>query len=578
MSEQQSDLMSYDIRRVENLTSPMLFDELLGLVSETCLREPLKIPVIGELSPEAVIVQKLGTKGVRAALDFIYKSETLLPGELEDKAQDPDCITSESPLLDHPEYFSDSVDFTALKKAEALGEALLDQAYRCLGTDVEDKIQQYREASDSEAQIAVLKWLHQRLVDITVPPLTDPNDDEEDDLFYHPIRLSPKAIGVFPDHAIGPTCLGVSILAASFLKQAGAEMLHAGVIHSRFDEKLRAAYSLFVNLHEISQEIYDVDLPPQQREVLAKKLAEIIERVESSQAFHAAVYTKLADNKWYQIDPNFRASTRLYSNINQQMTNAHADLVSLKDIAPGIEISLNMTLLSESMILEDILQQSGPDLLPGVEEVRQFLLHADSESLPHHIREKFIDRFFYTSQEMPLGRLLMEQLTTAEQDGYEGGRYDDIFYKTFEKFVLWEQPLDEVLNRCRQDETYLRRRIDDIRTLPFMMVAWYALQRLEGVDMPEHQAVEVGLPETRIGLAVLSDFAVYTDSPLPASFWLSHWPGLVSIIEAMPRAAQSDVQDSILLNNLNWFGCKNLRYPHANGIVGTFRSLRAGRK
>src|SRR5258708_6100145 len=93
---------------------------------------------------------------------------------------------------------------------------------------------------------SLIEWLHQRIVDIHNIDLPVENvDGQEDDddeqaapsqtpVFYHPMRLSPKMLGKYPDMPMQPTCLSASILAASFFEKASTPYMHAGVQMSAY--------------------------------------------------------------------------------------------------------------------------------------------------------------------------------------------------------------------------------------------------------------------------------------------------------------------------------------------------------
>ena len=119
-----------------------------------------------------------------------------------------------------------------------------------------------------------------------------------------------------------------------------------------------------------------------------------------------------------------------------------------------------------------------------------------------------------------------------------------------------------------------KNRMVDLLYLPEIMAAAITSLNLEerhiGPALPEK--LELGLPHTRVGFSVLSDFASHTDDPLPPTFWFAHWPSLVPITETMERGGKTEFQRGIMRFTAEWSTQKDLTYVKAYSIIKKFLS------
>jgi hypothetical protein len=556
MSELTKLLPENKIREVENGDSPQAFRELLRFAAETCLSGPFLVEQ-KELLGEARVVSQLGTRGLRAAIDLARG--TAINISLDNG------MRSDSPIR-QPELFGDGTDFDVMAHVKGFGEGLLREAYDCLGTDVDKYIEQFAQADSDEDQIEALGWLHERLKQLAKGDAqADP-----DRPFYHPIRLSPKVIGMYPYQKTAPTCLSVSMIAASFLHQARADMLHAGVMQSQKEYAVEKASMFLKDLPRYAEDIYGVSLPSVFIEVMNERVYDILEQAHRDNGYHAAVLTRLKSGTWVQIDPNFNASCVVDTMAAVQLDDAYDKLQSLSDVAPGLETTIYAPLGTTSQLAEMMIKGGDKTSVDIPDEVRQLLLDPEAESVPERIKEAFIVPFFTAKRDE--GGL--NQVWDSHADFLVGSRvegvdtYDNTFYDLFNKYVLWSAPLAEVLQKFREDEGYLQRRLEDIRALPFIMTASIVLKSLKaGHEFPGHTMIEVGLPATRVGAAVLSDFASHSEeNGLTSSFRLSHWTSQVPITETITDALPSETQRKVLANNMQHLRM-GLRYTKTYGIV-----------
>lgn len=564
MSEQASPRLNYELRRMEALWSPLKFQELAHTVEEVCLSGPLpEQQSTRSDSPEATLVAQLGTRGLRAAMDFLHGQEAQLDfGEGDDL---DDIVNVDSPLRD-PEFFSDEMDPTVVDWAERFGQALLGEAYQTLGEDVDDKIASYRAAETADGQLEVINWLNQRLHTMVYSDRQEAED--EDDLFYHPIRLSPKVIGRYPDINTPPTCLAVSVIAASFLKQTGSEMMHAGVAKTGLELEMEDTTTVLESIQSLDDALSD-----NHKQRLISSTTEMRQRIGQDRGYHAAVYTRLLDGSWCQLDPNFDASVCIDDEAdNQRLTAAYSDLQDFRTTAPGLEIGCQLRDSTVANMYGNIWSGGHYRVGSGAPEAVASLLQSTSaETLTDDIQADIIDPYF-SALDSSEGVSLYEMLELLG----DAGSYQDIYQKTLDKWVLHGMTAQAVVERCQRDQAFLERRVQDIKALPSMLVSASMIKTTVEAASIEHRMLELGLPEARIGMAVLSDFAADNGSDLPASFWLTHWPSLVPISENMDDRQASGGQAAIVQNNLVWASGKKFTYSKINGIIDEFMSRQEG--
>lgn len=556
-------LPEHAVREAENGDSPRLFSALLTLATDVCLTEPLAARN-KEIFSEARVVSELGVRGLRAAMDLLQG----VTGEGE--------LANYDRPLRHPEEFGDRTDPEVMAQIEAFGEGLLNEAYRCLGPEgeVEERIQAFQQAKNDDEQAKVVEWLHDRLRQMSPTMIIEGKPDETP--FYHPARLSPKLIGVYPNQTMRPTCLSISVIAASFLHQAGADMLHAGVMQTRLEFEARQAISFFHQLPQFVETIYGVPLPPLVREALEEKEQGLTNDLGKDIAYHLAVYARLKSGEWIQFDPNFKASCFMADQESAALDKAYKDLNSMSEVAPGLEATVFAPMGTTANLATMMIETGGRELLGTPEAIKAVLLDSSSEELLQKVKQAFIDPFFDAARSTEGLSSIWKEYTVHHTlqkyrtEGIYDNQHEEAFLAMFEKYVLRFRPLDEVLKACHQDEGELWRCIEAIQTLPLTMTAWHVLRNLHNdMKITSHAMVEVGLPATRIGAAVLNDFAThcdyYGDEKLPPSFRLSHWASQVPVTETAQDAEESETQWNVLENNRRWLRA-SLRYNKAHDI------------
>lgn len=550
------------------------FRRLAACVEQVCLRAPLPDRSSSgvEHNPSRDLVDALGVRGIRAALEYTLSQE--IPSE-----RDSDEYLTPSTPMRAPERFSLARDKEVVEWAERFGTQLLAEAYTVLGDDTETMIAQYRAATTAEEQIAVYEWLHERL-DSMVPRVDADLGEGETlsaearearELMYHPARLSPKMMGIYPDIKIPPTCLGVSIIAASFLRQCDAQIVHAGVMSSMrerdLDTVVRTQRRAITSIIERSG-------ATSLSEALQVKQEKLYDTLVEDRGYHAAVYGKLRDGSWYQIDPNYSCSTRIELDfLVERLDQAYDELHQWHDIAPGLEIAVDLprSSLADLMMVKYCLDPLEFDLEQQY-RVFQLLTDANDESWVQRVYAFAMERLQHVgfawgqdgaeeSFNSALGVLMSPDEDVPASVDLQDTHMSECMYEVIEKHVLADETVAQLKARCRDDEHYLVRKIDDVWALVHMahVLTVAGMYDMTGGYPISHAAIEVGLPEIRIAMAVLSDFGLYTQAPIPHSFWLSEWDSnVLATMGDLDRQARPS--QALIHNVLGWNMAKSLCY------------------
>ena len=386
--------------QLENVAAAEKFEEVLDTAIETCLQDTtvyeaaLKAVEYANqetASPEGFVIDGFGSWGLRAALDV-----SQYPGSFYAEAFDdlPHPLTLD--LLREPTIVPLKADKNVQQKIEAFGQALIHEAFTCLGEDAPEKARQFAESTDADEQYDILLWLYERIArirelrpidepeavieDIPEPTLREVDDDvssrvqaegdpiivdfsfdldepdpmdtpivtptprsiqtdqdDEGNYFYHPTRLSPKLIGTFPDNHIRTTCLGVSVLAASFFNAAGTDYIHAGVMETALENsRITQMQGIFQTLNVADDSYFGLN------ETADKNLNDILDSIDklrrADRGHHALTAVRLVDGSWVNFDPNYNALDRLKDRDNTDLSDAYAKLASLEKIEPGINL------------------------------------------------------------------------------------------------------------------------------------------------------------------------------------------------------------------------------------------------
>lgn len=560
------------------------FDNLLENVWGICLKRPV-IDLDDSYGNEELIdpvVVRLGANGVRNAFELLSTPVHPDRHPYTDKDYEPDAsqfyMGYDSPLR-RPQVFGDGPDIKVLRQIEEFGEAMLAEAWMMLGTDAGQKIETLRSAVDDQSQMDVLLWLHDRLRALKSRQLSLTTEDVQG--FYHPARLSPKLCGQFPNNVFEPSCLGLSVIAASFIERAGLTHMHAGAMRTHHGEMLRAYdAALFAAAFNPSFNF---------SEFINDELASRVDGVQNSyrdRGFHAVSLVKLIGGGWFCLDPNFDLSYAISQPLHiAKLSKAYEELTEPSLQGLPVEKAVWLPQGSVAHMIAEVCASSRFTF--DVSRLREILLDNDPESLAQRICEVILNSVELDATEFNPRHTealvsLFEYFKTGETD------YPQIeselavsLRNNVHDYVLWGMDPQEFINRCNSDPHFLVRRLDDIENALYLAVAdiaGYEADRyakdtdsylaLRGVDSMFHEVLECGLPAQRVGAAVLSDFDAYTcpEDQLSPSFWLTHWSSQVPITETRGRLVGNEAQQRRLINALSLLR-DSLSYSHQNAII-----------
>lgn len=591
------------------------FDSLLELATETCLREPLA--PIERVVPtnDQRIVSMGGLHALRIALELELKQE-LWPNydPVDDKelAEGKFWVQLDTPLRLHDET-RDPINFTIAKKVEQFGKALIDEAFDVLGPDANVQVEKMR-GGDHAEQIEVIRWLANRITSMKdhVPPENGDAErdgpDENGAYLYHPIRLSPKAVGVYPDMKILPTCLAVSTIVSSFFEKAGMTYMHGGVAMTGFGGRMSDGMMLFDSVEKMTSIREGNDWPsPLIADKMLIGIDHLYSQMTEDNGYHAAVMVRLVDGQWVMVDPYAGIVDEAFGESNKDYERIYQTLDEFRETAPGLELSCQGGMLTIEGGLKDVVSkglaimkqpeaignmlkevvmnhETGRDkiyndyILPHFKSIAEQDKYPDAASVVNTLlnySEGIIDQ---NNQISDLVREVAESVAegaSEHSDGLDNGVPDllrEAFDEALWKYVFWGEKREVVMERMSKDTRYLANRIVDMTYLPSMMCATIASRNLREniLGTIGHEKMEFGLPYSRIGYSVLSDFASYTDDELPPSFWFAHWASLVPVTETLPRGGTTQHQRDLQEFMANWTRMKYLTYIKAYPIISEF--------
>lgn len=615
----ESYLIGSEKRRIEVLLDPLYFDKLFDFANKLLASKPIE-PVVETqaISVEAQLITQLGSRGLRSAIELALNAEDVFEPDEDTSDEEPladDPLLSSTYTDDYgetrrqggkaillnndspfrfPEMFSGEMDRSAILRTEQLGETLMDDMFKTLGQDAYVMAERMKNAETNEEQIAIMEWLDGRLNTMAATYEDQANEGLMDtyssdpknmpkSFTYHPVRISGKVIGTYPEHQLSPTCFGISIAAAGFLKRAGIDFLHAGVMSSRTDQRVGQTLNLIATLPLAVTEQTGIEFPDKFMHRNEQGVSHLLDGLNVDIGYHHAVYARLKNGAWMQFDPNYRRTIEInFEDTSEKLTKAHELLEELHHVSPGLEITQGLEFFKTIPgRFEDMLADIDQSATPNQAEAVNFLLglDADSESLPTKLYEVFVEPVFnpenITTEE---GRDSLNYVLEFFEDRIIHER-EPLLYEMFSNvlnaYVLDGMAIDQYIQRCKTDPSFLANAASDMRAVPYMMMPALSMDLLHAdpINFGVHAHVELGLPAARIGFAALNDVAQFYDTSPSPTFWLSNWPSLQPVTEAFyTNPSNSETQRAILQNNLGALFKRRLLYNVTYAKVSNIQS------
>jgi len=574
---------------------------------------------------EHELVSKLGLWGLKANIDFAEHSYTFYRKPLEGL---PAPLLHD--VLGDPATVPLSPDIIVQNKIEAFGTAIIHEAFDCLGEDAHEKAEAFA-AADTEEQIQILKWLYDRIKTIqgatdsddedttSVPPqaevaeprvgelvtvepgqisaerevidfsnstldevrevvdemlgiqrsaLFDYEPDADGRYFYHPVRLSPKAIGRYPENGVRTTCLGVSVLTAAFLNRANAKYMHAGVMETGLEAARMTQMHTILSVEEFMAEngITPIDTAA---EVMESIEASIDKMRRTDRGHHAICMVELNDGSWVLFDPNYNAQYHL---------DKGQETDRITQLYEKLELTGMANQASSQMI--DIISGNFCDFYFGMADTLMEKLPediaetVDAMMASENLVDAYKDYIIASIADLKWIDMLVDfhtYVTTGDKEKC----VDYILDMVISKYALLKDMTPEAIQqRYHTDAGFRQRRIEDAAMLPIVTImvleSQYAELHRTGHMHSPPSLLETGLPEYRIGACVLSDFAIYTGNEVPLSFWVANWPSHVAVEAHLPADNDDSVQAELARRMSSIVRSGNLRHFTSYGIINRF--------
>lgn len=432
----------------------------------------------------------------------------------------------------------------SILEIEKFGEDILEEAFECFGRMGPLFIGEYQRANTLEEKVTVCNMV-EKIVKEMVELATHQFKEENDELHrYSPIRLSPKLIGVYPNPTLATTCLGESILVASFFAKLRLPMLHAGVVMSAQQDVLTKQSETI--RHVLAQSNHpEHEIPTLLEEILNSKFLDNVIATTSHRGFHAATYAEIEEGTWIQLDPNFGSALVRGRDASKLDETYGALLVTHEDTSSTGEARIILgsdfeyffadlakdmgTVLPSAELVDEILSNTSSSEVISVIIEKIFLplmpirfTDKESNEKVKKIRSAFALAFLVAFDDDP-----QRYIQTSIMDVLEGYVFTD----------TKEGDLLESIERCKTDVAYRQRRVADLCIAPLMLILklesnWYKFKRENPVSGGAiHGCLDLGIAQYRIGISVLSDIATFYGDELPLSTWLAYWPSDVSLAE-----------------------------------------------
>lgn len=479
-------------------------------------------------------------------------------------------------------------------KIEAFGKSVIEEAFACLGEDAAEQVAKYKAAKTEEEKLAIFEWLDKRLMEIydigaknsgfdpkaTFDPTPQSDETSQDDpalenelveigpvyrinelgllepietqpeeafddsgrlhpkFFYHPTRLSPKLIGQYPNNNLAPTCLGISILASSFLEQTGDNYLHGGVImtgKSIIQQMMVRVIDGFLAYSEIEK----YEIPPKIKAAFKQTVEANRRMIEYLPAFHGTALVKVSDENWLQIDPNFKSTALIRGKASEKLSTLNGYIQQHRQTHKGLELKFGNEVLLDHVQFNNYFEALIYHMArPDYEIIAESVKEADGDTIFRIINMAFLDYFDASS---PFGKFIVEAYSRIALKGEKDedmvkGRIYNILKTAVKDFALEgnieTEDLVKYLAEVHSDPVKYYDLLERLRYLPIFglirIMDLYQATITSGERRIPNTITEVGAPYNRIGACILSDLALHTDFDLTPTFWLSNWPSHIA--------------------------------------------------
>lgn len=440
-----------------------------------------------------------------------------------------------------------------------LGEAVLDTAYKGLGPGADIAVHEFLESakddmSDFEKFCLLVEKFNEAF---TGTEETDHHENTENSENYfkdsegrtvnHILKLSPYYIQKLSSEGVKPTCLSLSIMAASFFRKCGIDtMFHVGVVTPEAWPYSRCVAEIAAHIHNFASTNF-VPYPDKLRQMLVKR-RDSAQRLANDWDPHSALLCTIGETT-ILFDP--------YQDLNVVlMTGQQAVLADIRDLHTrhaGLEVlynpdpSLNHYLWTDNMEIsfdlltaedsvspirwKNALDYSIADASVGpLIDVIKSTWSSGRDIISLLSAGGFVEARALTgdhlSDEATKEMSVEELFVYVEQQKKKESEM--LLLESLAQQIFWLKEYDEneiikCLIRCSEDERYYQRRLEDLELWSKRLIlfaaqrAWHDV-RTTNIALP-HLTLEVGNLEHRVGVTSLLDVSYGLGYRLPISFW-----------------------------------------------------------
>jgi hypothetical protein len=434
-------------------------------------------------------------------------------------------------------------NFLALAKQESLihvlGQRLISAAIECISPTGAEMAQAFGRAKTAEQQISLLKGLETHINQARQKPKEDkaiePNKYHHFDYYFQAHKVEEFLPAQFKnlDEDDVPNCLGMSILLSAWARLAGAHFYFTTEIIQ--DSELESQYMLAV---------YDAllgllsSLKGDEVKIIRKRIKthrQAFERsLQVTRDWHHGIAIQLLGGRWFYLDP-YAELAELFPD-EWRMKEVDRLLRKYGDVVPGLSIAAHDHHRQASIFERKFKEFTGYmgqayaakyklAVDPGIQTA------ADIVAVAPEIQ--VLCRLLARNTPVIRRRVKTEKLNTAQLVYWLLYAWDFGFKET----KLRPLPIVRRMStRFKKYPAYRRKKLDDL-------VAQFAEHiRLRAKDYKDfiHPALDIGRPETTIGLTVLSNLASWIDDDLPGTLLLEHGNGQMFWHEALSPLPETE--------------------------------------
>lgn len=358
------------------------------------------------------------------------------------------------------------------------------------------------------------------------------------------------------------------------MQQAGADYMHVGVAMTASQANKSMQLDILDDIAAALPKT-GVTQSDRARRWLTQISQSIDETFAEQNGAHAANVVRLMDGSWVMQDVNYGSIEYTNRQDNHAFDDWYEMAADLSAVAPSTEHMVLSLEGSHAAPYAKLVNKMAKELLP-IEIVEDRLEAALASPYPldgikAYMLESLADDW---SIEMQTNHFMAVSGQSKAQ--YVDDVLDDVLKKYVFADVGDDNDFAKAITRCQTDAAYRARRVEDLLLAPLYLVLRLDIDLMNYANNPKVEAmfppalVEAGMPEYRIGAAVLSDFAVHCSSEMPTSFWATYWSSQLVLHDHLAAPGASAVQKRLSEDLVKSAESQALRYTINYSIMEKF--------